>query len=1280
MSESFPRRARLWRYLGYSAGALMLLVLLVAVGTYFAVRAWGPEFARERLDTALTSALGRPTHVGRISVEPWFGRVVIGDVTAASLPGEPGPHFFKLGRLDVNFAISSLWRRRLTLRSIQLSDLDLSIRAGGGPPLREIPMIPEVVQAGPVEVDLGMIELRRGQIVYDDPASALRIKLQDITASLRPGRDAMSATLAAQQLMLDVDRVHDRIEQVDADVRILPMRLEIRRVAGIWEKARTIIAGRIDGPFDKPRLELRARGDVDVASIGRRIGTTMPLAGVIHVDGKIDGPATAPRVAADVAFDELTTGPVKARNGKAQVALADGVLSVTKLDARAFDGAVVGSLTVELAHLERAHAVLGGRGISVAALEPLARARSGVTGRLDADVDVHGDLGDPVHAQSDIRLKAHALRLPDRLASLGPGAVEAEVHGQHGTFTLAHGVASWAGLRVDALGQATMDGPKGLHLTATGDLAKLGPLLGQRAVSGNGVLTADVTGRWRDPMATGRLELHSPARADLRADEIVLPFELTQRSLKLANAAVRLGRARVVASGNATWPQSAAPAVPPLDAVRVDLQTQTEELRLEDAWPWLPPAARGSGPVRATVAVKGTLTAWRATGQVESSSLTWPDIPEARDLHVAFEATPDRIEIPALKAMVLDAPLTARGHWRWAGEGEVDASTGLVDLARLPGVPARLRVEGRARANVNATVRDGRVNGSGKLAGERLAVAGWALGPATADVALNDNALKADAVLPDARIAASAQGRVDGVIATRLIATDFEIGPILRQLRPDLFGDANGRFSAVATLDVPARDPRAARGVVRLEPVRFQMAGESWEAQGPIIVRREAGKLTVERLEIAGRLGTATVVGSLDDGGTLDGTLRGQVPLALLAVLRKEVRDASGKLDLDVRFGGTLAKPTVLGRATISGGLIAIKDLPFVVRDMEGRVALSPSRLRIEELKAGVGTGSVSVTGEIAIDGGTVGAYQVELSAKRVGLTPVEGLETVWNSELALVGRGARGLVRGEAHLVRGTYTRDLSILPLLLKSGGRAEPAAWGREFALQVQVNLDDNLVIRSPQAQVRGGGALALRGTIAAPAVLGTLETQDGRVTFRRNRYVLENAVMRFDDPGRINPYLDLRATTRIRTYDVTMWLTGRADDLTIRLQSEPPLAQDDLLALVTVGSTRSELGGTGGGTVFATEAAQLISKELLGGEFHAPTVDVLEFGKNEEGQSEFRVGKRLNDRTLVTYSGSFSEGGKQKLRVEYQLFGPVLIAGEQAFSGGVGGDVILRFRFR
>jgi len=37
-------------------------------------------------------------------------------------------------------------------------------------------------------------------------------------------------------------------------------------------------------------------------------------------------------------------------------------------------------------------------------------------------------------------------------------------------------------------------------------------------------------------------------------------------------------------------------------------------------------------------------------------------------------------------------------------------------------------------------------------------------------------------------------------------------------------------------------------------------------------------------------------------------------------------------------------------------------------------------------------------------------------------------------------------------------------------------------------------------------------------------------------------------------------------------------------------------------------------------------------------------------------------------------------KRVLRIEYQVIGPVLLSGEQDFQGGVGGDVLIRLRFR
>jgi translocation and assembly module TamB len=937
---------------------------------------------------------------------------------------------------------------------------------------------------------------------------------------------------------------------------------------------------------------------------------------------------------------------------------------------------------LEPAHLDRAHVTLRLRDVESAALEALGGFTSEVTARLDAEVDARGDLRDIARARMHVRVAARQVQLPPAVAALGAGTVDAEASGERGTFELASGVASWPGLQLRAQGRATLEGPTPIRVKLTGELARLAPLLGALHLAGDAALEGDVTGRWRDPVLAGRLDVRSPTVADIHADAVAASFTLTSHSLRLSDASVRLAQARLTASGNLSWPQAAALAVPPPGAVSLDVLARTENARLEDAAPWLPAALQGSsGAVAVTAKIDGTLTAWHAAGRAESASLSVPAAPPVRQVTVSFDATPERIEVAALRASVLDAPLSAKGRWRWAGGGEVDAEAGPIDLARVPNLPEGLRVEGRARATVKATVRDGRVAGSAQANAEGVAIAGLPLGRGVADLASDGATLRAEVAFPEARIAGSGQGRLDGaaIIAMRVTATDIEIEPLLRQYRPDLVGTLTGRFSAAATLDVPARDPRAARGVVSLEPVRFEAAGERWEARGPIVIRREPGRLQLERLEVAGRLGTATASGVMGDGGTLEGSLRGQAPLTLLSVFRPEIREAAGRLDLDVRVGGTTAKPNLIGRGTITGGLLAVRDTPVVIRDLEARFALSPARVRVEELQARVGTGIVKATGEVGLDGRTIGAYQVTITARGVSLADVEGLETAWNADVTLTGEGSRGLVRGQAHLVRGTYTRDLSLVTMLIQESERGQPMEWGRELALQIDLSLDDNLVVRSPQARLRAGGTLHLRGTVTQPVVLGTVETQDGRITFRRNRFTIENAVVRFDDPRRINPYLDVRATTRIRTYDITMRLSGRVEDLTIRLSSEPPLPQEDLLALVTVGSTRAELGSSGGLT-FAGEAAQLLTRELLGLEPSTPIVDVLEFGKTDTGQNQFRVGKRIGDKTTVFYSGSFAEGGQQKLRVEYQIIGPLLVAGEQSFGGGVGGDVIVRLRFR
>src|SRR5215510_4022959 len=430
-------RARRWRYLGYASGGLLLTAILLAVGSWLVVRVWGPELARERLEPVLTAALGRPTHVERVGVRPWLGRIVVEGVTVAALPGERAPHFLTLRRLEANIGITSLWRRRLVLRSVRLDDLDLRIVPGKGPALREIPMLPEVVQAGPLEIGLGTFELRRGRFVYEDSGHATRFEAAGLVAILRPGRGAMAATLSAERIAIDVQAVHEKLERVEAETRIAPMRIDVRSLGATWEGRRANSAGRVDGPFDAPRVDVTVRGDVDVAAVGARAKSPWALAGLVRVNARLEGPIEAPKVSADVAFDELAAGPVKARAGSARLALADGALTVTELRARAFEGSVTGSAVVVPAHPERDQVTVSLRNVASAALEALAGRKSGVTARLDADAEARGDLRDLTRAQSHVRLAARDVRLPGALASLGGGTIDAEARAARSTWPTA---------------------------------------------------------------------------------------------------------------------------------------------------------------------------------------------------------------------------------------------------------------------------------------------------------------------------------------------------------------------------------------------------------------------------------------------------------------------------------------------------------------------------------------------------------------------------------------------------------------------------------------------------------------------------------------------------------------------------------------------------------------------------------------------------------------------------------------------------------------------------
>ncbi len=822
-----------------------------------------------------------------------------------------------------------------------------------------------------------------------------------------------------------------------------------------------------------------------------------------------------------------------------------------------------------------------------------------------------------------IALGLEQARLPPPLDRATPGEVRSEARL---TRTGLEGVSIRGRWQVGTLsldGRVPFEGPIALRGRLTADGAELARTLGQDRVAGQAIVSADVSGSWREPVASGRIEAAALTSAGVTLTGVTVPFRLTPSTIRITDAHAVLGKDSLALEGEAAWATG--------------------------GW-------RGRGTLTAPVLTAGG----------------WP----IEALHAAFRMDTERLEATAVSTRVRGVAVQGTGSWQWSGGGRLEARLGPAGLAEIHVVPPALGLAGSASGRLEAVFRSLEdVTGSLALRLDGVRAAGEALGAGTLAAELRGRAVRAELAFPERRLSAAAEGRAEAgaTMTVRAAVDDLPLGQLGGRLGLGERAAVAGSVSARLLAEVPVDRPKAGRGTLRLDPLRLVVAGEALTSQEPIVASFDAGALRVERLSLEGRAGTITGRGAFHAGGALDAELRGQIPLGMLAALRPEVEAASGTLDVRATARGTTSTPEISGTGALHGASVTVRGYAEPVREIQAQLTASPAGLRLVEARGVLGGGTLTASGEAALADGGLGAYRVTLKVQRVAATLLDGLATVWDGDLELAGRAARALLQGELRLVRGLYTRELAPTAGGTPGSAAGTPAS-GAALPLRIAVKLDDNLVVRNRTASLRVGGTLSVEGSTAAPAVLGMLETREGRVTFRDRRFTILTATARFVDPRRVDPFLDAVATARIRQYDVTARVSGRTDRLDVRLTSTPPLPQEDLLALVAFGVTRAELERSPAG-VLAEEAARTIVRDLLGLE------GLPGLGSGADGEQRLQVGTRRPPERAAPFSAPGTESaGQQRVRVEYELLGPLSLVGERGMSGGYAAGVVLRLRFR
>jgi hypothetical protein len=688
---------------------------------------------------------------------------------------------------------------------------------------------------------------------------------------------------------------------------------------------------------------------------------------------------------------------------------------------------------------------------------------------------------------------------------------------------------------------------------------------------------------------------------------------------------------------------------------------------------WLPFELGLEGPATGTLALSGTAEHLTGNGRIALSPARARGF-ALGTVDCAFSFAPERVE---LRDCTADTPAgLVRGRGTSIGnELDLTVEAPRLDLAREPlvtltkgfaqGVASLSgHLEGsfeRPRLVVAATVAEltlgGRRIGSGA--------------PSRVDVDWDGSALTGELHLSDtASLSGGGPFTLDGAELSFVLDVPRQplplpdgVDPVTVALAGRLAVSGSPRRPAdlVLSLETERMELRQGdRELVTREPARARMAGTS---------------LTLESLflEEPGTEDFVFLTGSVELSGdrALDLKLQASAAAGWLQPWLGTTR-LEGSIDALAALRGTLGQPALSGQGELLSATVRFPDPEFPPRlDAVGAVLyFSPTEVKLDSLTARLGGGRLTASGAIDLDARPQVEYLFEGTLEDVDLRYPEGFVFRGDADLLLESTPEGRRIRGVAQLERAFYLDDVKLglvdLVRTALQGSRQEEAAtdpWLGSTALALSVRAPGAVRVTNNLADLRGTAELQVRGSLARPLMLGTVDLEPGGTIVQdTNRFELEQGRLTWNGPL-LDPVVDLTASARIKSYEVTLALSGPASRLRLDLTSDPPLPDLEVFSLLS-GVVPEEAQRTAATTETGTEAARRILVGQLGAALGQRVgtlfgLDQVSISPDESqgsgslGAVGVTLGKRLSKDVFVTFTQRPGSNREREMKVEWQV---------------------------
>ncbi|MBI3019124.1 MAG: translocation/assembly module TamB domain-containing protein [Deltaproteobacteria bacterium] len=382
---------------------------------------------------------------------------------------------------------------------------------------------------------------------------------------------------------------------------------------------------------------------------------------------------------------------------------------------------------------------------------------------------------------------------------------------------------------------------------------------------------------------------------------------------------------------------------------------------------------------------------------------------------------------------------------------------------------------------------------------------------------------------------------------------------------------------------------------LKLDRLEFQGHDFHYFNSQPLWLESQGDALRLHPFILSGTNTNLALQGQKNQQGTLSFFLEGPFNFQIFQLFVPFVEKSRGRSKISAKLEGTVSNPKIFGNFLLEEALLKTKGLPFPIEDLSSNIGFSQNKISIDKISGHIGDGTLGVRGEVFLGEKLAPQFNLHAELSQTHFPYPPELKNLISGELTLKGNARPYLLSGRIFIHELLYKENTFLFSskkevYLPKTAYLETPL-----LRFDIDISAPKNVLVKNNLAQLEARGQVRLIGTDMAPNLTGSIAVASGHIFFKGNELELTMGNVKFDHPSSIDPRFLVKAETTIKEYRVFLALEGSGSKYKVLLSSAPALPEADVISLLTVGSTRTEIEKEGGQALSSAELGSL----LLGG---------------------------------------------------------------------------------